>query len=259
MHSITLIQAILIALLGYLTYIHTPFLGGGLIGWYCVGRPLVSAFLIGIILGDIPTCMNLGVYVQLIFIGLVTPGGSIAPDMNLATFVAIPLAWASGMDAAACGAFSTVVAAVANVMATPCYAATMIPVNIQKKLVAEGKLNEAVAVPVWGNVVKFAFRFIPTFVCVYFGQAAVNWIIANVPQSLIDIMTIFGNPMCLLGFAILLKLMVKNAADLLFFTFGFALVGALNLDMITVLIFAVVIAFLQFQIGRAAKKAGGEF
>ena len=32
-----LLQVTLISLLGYLTYIHTPFLGGGLIGWYCIG------------------------------------------------------------------------------------------------------------------------------------------------------------------------------------------------------------------------------
>lgn len=254
--QISLIQAVLIALLGYLTYIHVPFLGGGLVGWYCVGRPLVSALFIGIILGNVPKAMELGVYVQLIFIGLVTPGGSITPDMNLATYVAIPLGVAANMDAAATGALSVVVANVANVMATPCYAATMIPVNIQKSLVAKGKLKEACAVPVWGNAVKFLFRFFPTFLCIYFGQSGIDWIVKNSPQWLIDIMTIFGNPMCLVGFAILLKLMVKKPTDLLYFTFGFALVGALGLDMITVLIFGLVIALIEFKIGRAAKKGG---
>ncbi len=254
--QISLIQAVLIALLGYLTYIHVPFLGGGLVGWYCIGRPLVSAMFIGIILGNVTKAMELGVYVQLIFIGLVTPGGSIAPDMNLATYVAIPLGVAANMDGAATGALSVVVANVANVMATPCYAATMIPVNIQKKLVADGKLAQAAAVPVWGNFVKFLFRFIPTFLCIYFGQTGIDWIVTNSPQWLIDIMTIFGNPMCLVGFAILLKLMVKKPTDLLYFTFGFALVGALGLDMITVLIFGLVIALIEFKVGRAAKKGG---
>jgi mannose/fructose/N-acetylgalactosamine-specific phosphotransferase system component IIC len=100
------------------------------------------------------------------------------------------------------------------------------------------------------------FRFIPTFVCIYYGQSAIEWIVQNSPQWLIDIMTIFGNPMCLVGFAILLKLMVKKPTDLIYFTFGFALVGALGADMITVLVFALVIALLQFQIGRASKKGG---
>ena len=67
-------------------------------GWYCIGRPLVSALFIGLILGDVKTAMILGTCVQLIFIGLVTPGGSITPDMNLATFIAIPLGVVAHLD-----------------------------------------------------------------------------------------------------------------------------------------------------------------
>lgn len=251
----SLLQAILIALLGYLTYIHTPFLGGGLVGWYCIGRPIVSALFIGIIMGDITTAMKLGVYVQLIFIGLVTPGGSITPDMNLATYIAIPLGVVGKLDTGVVVALAVTVSAVGNIMATPCYAATMIPVNIQKRLVSEGKLKEAAFVPVWGNVVKFLFRFIPTFVCIYFGQTAIEALIANSPQWLIDIMTIFGNPMPLVGFAILMKLLIKSPFDLIYFTVGFAMVGALHTDMITVLIFALVFAMLEFKASRAKKGA----
>lgn len=250
-----LIQVILIAMLGYLTYIHTPFLGGGLLGWYCLGRPLVSALFIGIILGDVTTAMQLGVYVQLIFIGLVTPGGSITPDMNLATFIAIPLGVVAGLDAGATTALAVTVASIANIMATPCYAATLLPVNYQKKLVAEGKLQAAAFVPVWGNVVKFLFRFIPTFVCLYWGQNAIEFIVANSPQALIDVMTVFGNPMCLVGFAILMKLLVKNVTDLIYFTVGFAFVSVLKADMVTVLVFALLFALLEFKVGRAKKGA----
>lgn len=250
-----LLQALLIALLGYLTYIHTPFLGGGLLGWYCLGRPLVSALFIGLILGDVTTAMRLGVYIQLIFIGLVTPGGSITPDMNLATFIALPLAIVGGLDSGATVALAVTVAAVGNIMATPCYAATLIPVNYQKKLVAQGKLKEASLVPVWGNGVKFLFRFIPTFLCCYFGQNAVQAVMAASPQWLIDVMTIFGNPMCLVGFAILMKLLVKKPTDLIYFVVGFAFVSVLKADMVTVLVFALLFALTEFKIGRAKKGA----
>lgn len=249
----SLIQAILIALLGYLTFIHVPFLGGGLIGWYCIGRPLVSALFIGLILGDVTTAIQLGVYVQLIFIGLVTPGGSITPDMNLATFVAIPLGVVAHLDAGTTVALAVTCSAVGQIMSTPCFAATLLPVNYQKKLVEEGKLEAACKVPVWGNVVKFLFRFIPTFICLYYGQSAVEAIIASSPQWLIDIMTVFGNPMPIVGFAILMKLLVKQTPDLLYFAVGFAFVSVLGTDMITVLIFAMLFAMFDFKISRARK------
>lgn len=251
----SVLQAVIIALLGYLTYIHVPFLGGGLIGWYCIGRPLVSALFIGLILNDVKTAMILGTYVQLIFIGLVTPGGSITPDMNLATYVAVPIGVVNKMEPGVVVTLATTVSVVGNIMATPCYAATMIPVNYQKKLVSEGKLAEATMVPVWGNIVKFVFRFIPTFACLYWGQDAIRLLIDKSPQWLIDIMTIFGNPMSLVGFAILMKLLAKTPFDLIYFTVGFAMVGVLHTDMITVLVFALLFAMIEFKISRAKKGA----
>lgn len=248
-----LLQAILIALLGWLTHTHTPFLGGGIIGWYCIGRPLVASLFIGIILGDVTTAMSLGVYIQLIFIGLVTPGGSISPDMNLATFIALPLAVISGMDSGATVALAVTVASLGTLMATPCHAAMLIPVNYQKKLVAEGKLQAATLVPIWGHAIKFCFRFIPIFVCLYFGQGVVTTIVSSTPEWLLSIMQIFGNPMCLVGFAILMKLLVKNTTDLIYFTIGFAFVSVLKADMVTVLVFALLFALIEFKISRAKK------
>lgn len=248
-------QAILISLLGYLTYIHVPFLGGGLVGWYCIGRPLVSALFIGLILGDVKTAITLGVEIQLIFIGLVTPGGSITPDMNLATYVAIPLGVVTGLDKGATVALAVAVANIANIMAAPCYAATLIPVNYQKKLVAEGKLAAASQVPVWGNGVKFIFRFIPTFILCYFGQTAIESILAVCPAWVIELLTVFGNPMCLIGFAILMKMMIKKPTDLIYYTFGFALTSVVpGGNMVTVLVFGLVIALIEFKVGRAGKK-----
>ena len=69
----TLLQALLIALFGYLSSNYSPWCFGQLGGWYTMGRPLVSGLIIGVILG---TCgWNLmGAAVQTLYIGLVTPG-----------------------------------------------------------------------------------------------------------------------------------------------------------------------------------------
>lgn len=57
-------QALLIAVLGYASSIYSPWLIGGLAGWYTLGRPLVSGLIIGAILGDIPTGIMLGAAIQ---------------------------------------------------------------------------------------------------------------------------------------------------------------------------------------------------
>lgn len=249
----SLLQAVLIALLGWLTHTHTPFMGGGIFGWYCVGRPLVASLFIGLILGDVTTAMQLGVYIQLIFIGLVTPGGSISPDMNLATFIALPLAIVSNMDSGTTVALAVTVASLGTIMSTPVNAAMLLPVHYQKKLVEEGKLQAATYVPIWGHIIKFCFRFIPVFVCIYFGQGMVTTIVSSAPEWLLTILKIFGNPMCLVGFAILMKLLVRNTTDLIYFAVGFAFVSVLHADMITVLIFALLFALIEFKVSRAKR------
>ena len=226
----SLLQAVLIALLGWLTHTHTPFMGGGIFGWYCVGRPLVASLFIGLILGDVTTAMQLGVYIQLIFIGLVTPGGSISPDMNLATFIALPLAIVSNMDSGTTVALAVTVASLGTIMSTPVNAAMLLPVHYQKKLVEEGKLQAA------------------TYV-----QGMVTTIVSSAPEWLLTILKIFGNPMCLVGFAILMKLLVRNTTDLIYFAVGFAFVSVLHADMITVLIFALLFALIEFKVSRAKR------
>ena len=47
----TLLQALLIALFGYLSSNYSPWCFGQLGGWYTMGRPLVSGLIIGVILG----------------------------------------------------------------------------------------------------------------------------------------------------------------------------------------------------------------
>lgn len=51
----TLLQALLIALFGYLSSNYSPWCFGQLGGWYTMGRPLVSGLIIGVILGDVRT------------------------------------------------------------------------------------------------------------------------------------------------------------------------------------------------------------
>lgn len=249
----TLIQALLIALLGYLTHIHTPFLGGGLLGWYTLGRPIVAALFIGLILGDVKTAMILGTYVQLMFIGLVTPGGSIMPDMNLATFIAIPLGVVGHLTPGATVALAVTVSAIGQIIATPRDTLALIPANYQKKLIDSGKLKEAAKVTIWGNIVVFLFSFLPMFASIFWGQTAVHAIISNSPSWLIDIMNVFGGAMPLVGFAILMKMLVKNWVDLIYFAVGFAMVSVLKVDTITVLVFALLFALFEFKISRSSK------
>lgn len=61
----SIIQIILIALFVYLGSIGS--IVGNTIGWYTLGRPLVAAFVVGVILGDIQTAMVVGIPLQIMY------------------------------------------------------------------------------------------------------------------------------------------------------------------------------------------------
>ena len=82
--QINLFQAIMIGILSYLGSLSCPWVLGTTGGWYVLSRPLVSGFLIGLIMGDVQTGIIVGVAVQVVYIALVTPGGQMPQDLNAA-------------------------------------------------------------------------------------------------------------------------------------------------------------------------------
>lgn len=95
----SIIQIILIAIFVYLGSIGS--IVGNTIGWYTLGRPLVAALVVGVILGDIQTAMAVGIPLQIMYMGNVTPGGAVAWDLSYATYIGVAAAivFGQGMDA----------------------------------------------------------------------------------------------------------------------------------------------------------------
>ena len=99
----SLIQAILIGLMSC-TAASTIACLGTTVGNYTLNRPLVASLFVGLILGDVPGCILVGMPMQVMWIALVTPGGTVASDLRAVSYIGIPLAYvgakAAGMDLA---------------------------------------------------------------------------------------------------------------------------------------------------------------
>lgn len=89
--EIGIFQALCIGVLSYLGSLSCPWLLGVTGGWYTISRPLVSGFLIGLILGDVTTGIIVGVAVQVVYIALVTPGEQMPQDLNSAAYIGVTL------------------------------------------------------------------------------------------------------------------------------------------------------------------------
>ena len=74
--TINVFQAALLGIFACLASL--PGMGGTTIGNYTLGRPLVGGLVVGIILGNVQLGIIVGAAIQLVYIALVTPGGTVS-------------------------------------------------------------------------------------------------------------------------------------------------------------------------------------
>lgn len=250
----TIFQALLIALLGYLGSIYGTFLFGTVGGWNLIGRPIVAGAVIGFIMGDVKNGIIIGAAIQALYVGLVTPGMSVPGDVNFASYIGIPLALASGASAEYAVAISVPLSllGVAAIYSVATFNAVF--VHLQERWIAEGKLKQAARIPIYSNISEFIVRFIPIFAACYFGAEFVPKLIALIPESLADIFQVLGGILPAVGFGLLIKYTLKSNRQLLYLLIGFIMIAVLHMPIVAVTIVALFIAFIDYQItsGRNA-------
>ena len=256
---INVFQAALLGLFACLASM--PGLGGTSIGNYTLGRPLVAGLVVGIILGDITDGILVGMAIQVVYIALVTPGGTVSADVRAACYIGIPLALiavkAQGLDAG-----STEAAALATSLGATCgtlgailfYGTATINLAWQAmgwKWLEKGDTHKLYLVDMvlpW--ISHLICSFLPTFVLVYFGGDAVNNLLASLPMDGVPMKTLFavGSLLPCVGIAILLKLVITKATDFLPFFFGFTLAAVMGCNLIAASAIACFFALINFEI-----------
>lgn len=243
----SLIQAILIGVFGYLSSNYNPWGFGQLTGWYGIGRPLVSGMVIGIILGDIPTGILMGAAVQTLYIGLVTPGLSMPADLNTATYIGIPLAMVSGASTEFALTMAVPLSALGVALVYVVQTVNVFWVRKMDKWVEEGNIKQVGNVPLYASSSQAIARFVPIFIACYFGQNAITAIVNAMPQWLGDTFILFGAMLPAVGFAMLLRMCLSNNLQIFYFLLGFVLVAALKLPITVALIIACLLGYLDIK------------
>ena len=148
----TTLQIILIALFIYLGSIGS--IVGNTIGWYTLGRPLVAAFIVGLIMQDVQSAMIVGIALQIMYMGNVTPGGAVAWDLSYATYIgtAGALVFGKGLDSTELIGMAVIFAGigglVGQLMWNVSYALNL-PLNrIAQKYAAQGETRK-MWIPMW--------------------------------------------------------------------------------------------------------------
>lgn len=255
----TLFQAIIIGILSMLAA-STPAMAGTTIGNYTLNRPLVAGLLLGIVFGDLRGCILIAMPMQVMWIALVTPGGTVASDLRAVSYIGIPLAYvgarAAGMDFGgkdAQGLASSISAMTVVIGITLFYLTAMMNLiwqhwgwaQIEKgNIECVGKVD---AVLPW--ITNIVISFIPVTLLCYYGSGAVEEVFNNLNTSVWYVKAILtvGAILPAVGISILLKSVITKNSDLIYFMFGFAMAASMGLTLLAATAIGGVFALIDYK------------
>lgn len=257
--EISWLQAIILGLFAALSSM--PGLGGTSIGNYTLGRPLVGGLVCGIILGDIPTGILVGTAMQVVYIALVTPGGTVSADVRAVSYIGIPLAMvalksyglsAGSADGAALAtSFGTMVGTLGTVLFYGTATMNLAWQHIGWKAVEKRDYKKLYLVD-WGLpwISHICFSVIPTVVMCKLGANVVDQIKTALPMDGIAMKTLFtvGALLPCVGIAILLKQIVRSVTDFIPYLFGFTLAASMGINLVSATVVAGMFAILTYKL-----------
>ncbi len=267
--EISWLQAILIGIFACLSSM--PGMGGSSIGNYTLGRPLVGGLVCGLILGDVTTGVLVGCAMQVVYIALVTPGGTVSADVRAVSYIGIPLAMAAlssyGLDAASsegtalATSFGTMVGTLGTVLFYGTATINLVWQHIGWKAVENRQYKKLYLVDMglpW--ISHLLCSFIPTVIMCKLGADVVEMIKATLPMDGLAMKTLFtvGSLLPCVGIAILLKQIVKKATDFIPFLFGVVLAASMGINLVSATVIAGMFAIITYNLKMLLlKKSAG--
>ena len=264
----SLIQAILIGFVSVLGASTMAMLGTTL-GNYTLNRPLIGGMVVGIVLGDIAGVITIAIPMQVMWIALVTPGGTVASDLGAVSFIGIPLAYvgakAAGWDLAGTDAqgLAASISAMTGVIGISMFYGTALG-NLIWQHWGWAQLDKGntkvlgLVDAVLPLVTHFVLRFIPTTLLCYYGATVVAEVfpLLSTDAWYVKAMITTGAMLTPVGMGILLKSVVTKWTDLIFFAFGFVAAKSMGLGLIAATVVGGVFALINFQLMMAKSGAG---
>ena len=259
--TISWLQAAILGIFASLSSM--PGMGGSSIGNYTLGRPLVGGLVCGLILGDVSLGIICGVAMQLVYIALVTPGGTVSADVRAVSYIGIPLAMVAiksqGIsDAQQAADFAKSMGVLVGTLGTVLFYGTasmnLVWQHMGWQAVEQGEYKKLYAVDWYLPWVShFLFSFLPTLILCRYGADAVTALKDALPMDGLPMKTLFtvGSLLPCVGIAILLKQIVEKVTDFVPFFVGFTLAASLGLNLVSSAVVSLIFALLFYEVQMA--------
>ncbi len=224
----SIVQALLIGIVAALTNFE-----GGWLGECKLREPVVTGFLVGVILGDPTKGLIIGAQLQVMWMGATAIGPTAGLNIGTGGTIGAAAALVTGTGAEVAIAFGVPVAVVMQFLETllmTAYSGFMHKVD-EKIDVLDDKYPAKIHYLC--GVLSFLMYTILTFIVMYFGNDMMSKIVENLPEWALKGMGAVGMVLPAMGFAMLLDLLLSTEL-IPYFVIGFICAAYLKMDMVAV-------------------------
>lgn len=217
-----------------------------LLGWQTLQRPVITATITGLLLGDMQTGILMGASLEAIFMGISAIGGSIPSDACAGSILAVSMTILTGCDVetglALAMPIGTIMGTVNDLWKT--VLASFAP--FWEQLAASGNDRKFTRMVVFFGVVMDRLpQTVILFISVAFGVEGLASAMKYLPEWIMRGFGAASGMMTAVGFAILTSMIWSKEIGGYFFI-GFVLAKYLSLDMLPIAIIMSVIALAYF-------------
>ncbi len=248
--NITLTQGLLLALVAFICGIDAH--------WevFFIFRPIITAFLTGIVLGDVTLGLQAGAIAELAYLGLTTIGGTVPPNPLVAGMMTVVIAHTTGQSAEAALGLSLPFALLMQwilVFYNTSFAGFLRLLDRDAALGDTKKFMNTVMLGTWITAFTYA---VVIFLSAYAMQQPIAAFVNTFPAWLIQGFTVAGGLLPGVGLALLLRSML-NIGNLPFLLIGFLMASYMSLNgVLPIAIAAFAIALLIFLKDRESAESG---
>ena len=203
MHSITLLQGVLLAIMAMIVGFDF-----WLEGLY-IFRPIIVCTLTGAILGDITTGLIAGGLTELAFAGLTPVGGTQPPNPILAGIMTTVIAYTTGADVKATIGLALPFSFLMQYVILFYYSAFSVFMNKADKYAEEGDTAAFTRLNITTTLIVGITYGVIVFLCTYVAQEPMRTLVENMPEWLKHGFEIAGGILPAVGFGLLLRVMLK--------------------------------------------------
>lgn len=228
--------------------------GHEMFGMAMLSRPIVVAPLAGALMGDVQTGLVVGASLEAIFMGVVNIGISSTAEPSLAAGLATAFAIKMGGNVDAVIPLVFPLAVLGLQLMNMIFSFVCGPMAAKFFSLAKGNNQKGViSLHFFMWVVHYALYALIPFFAVLFGADVVKSVLDNIPEVIMNGLTVAGNLLPAVGMAMLLRMLWSKSIAVWFFL-GVVLMAYFELPLIAIAVIGAIIAIVIAQRDMQLKK-----